>query len=72
MVCYRLFSWFIALLDIFVALLHLHLVHKFSNQCRRVFLLAHQQHIIFFLTSSLIKYVFYNWLINNILYLRVT
>ena len=24
------------------------------------------------LTSSLIKYVFYNWLINNILYLRVT
>ena len=25
-----------------------------------------------FLTSSLIKYVFYNWLINNILYLCVT
>ena len=24
------------------------------------------------LTSSLIKYVFYNWLINNILYLCVT
>ena len=28
--------------------------------------------IYFFLTSSLIKYVFYNWLINNILYLCVT
>ena len=26
----------------------------------------------FFLTSSLTKYVFYNWLINNILYLCVT
>ena len=25
-----------------------------------------------FLTSSLTKYVFYNWLINNILYLCVT
>lgn len=28
--------------------------------------------ITFFLTSSLTKYVFYNWLINNILYLCVT
>ena len=26
----------------------------------------------YFLTSSLTKYVFYNWLINNILYLCVT
>ena len=26
----------------------------------------------FFLTSSLKKYVFYNYLINNVLYLRVT
>ena len=26
----------------------------------------------FFLTSSLKKYVFHNWLINNILYFRVT
>ena len=30
--------------------------------------LAHRHH----LTSSLTKYVFYNWLINNILYLCVT
>ena len=29
-------------------------------------------HNSFFLTSSLTKYVFYNWLINNILYLCVT
>ena len=28
--------------------------------------------LFFFLTSSLTKYVFYNWLINNILYLCVT
>ena len=28
--------------------------------------------LCFFLTSSLTKYVFYNWLINNILYLCVT
>ena len=28
--------------------------------------------VILFLTSSLTKYVFYNWLINNILYLCVT
>ena len=27
---------------------------------------------LFFLTSSLKKHVFYNWLINNILYLCVT
>ena len=27
---------------------------------------------IYFLTSSLKKYVFHNWLINNILYLCVT
>ena len=27
---------------------------------------------MFFLTSSLKKYVFHNWLINNILYFRVT
>ena len=29
-------------------------------------------HGVYFLTSSLTKYVFYNWLINNILYLCVT
>ena len=62
MVCYRLFSRYIALLDIFVALLHLHLVHIFANQCRRVFLLAHQQHILFFGHHLAIKAIDYGQL----------
>ena len=62
MVCFRLFSWCIALLDIFVALLHLHFVHKFSNQCRRVFLLAYQQHIILLGHNIAIKAIDYGQL----------
>ena len=35
---------------------------------RRLFMIEHA----YFLTSSLKKHTFYNWLINNILYLCVT
>ena len=44
------------------------IVAKESNMDKSV----HMHTDDFFLTSSLTKYVFYNWLINNILYLCVT
>ena len=43
------------------------ILYRYEGKIKKYNMFPH-----FFLTSSLTKYVFYNWLINNILYLCVT